>query len=849
MRQVESFSGAKPVGFVESEANARSLKTCQHCGLGVPEHRQDSLFCCLGCQTVYRILQERQWTHYYDLKHRDRPLRSPQPVQLSQQSYEYLDEASFKQQYGIRVSDAPDADWTMEFYLEGVHCSACVWLTEGLAEWIPGVRSIRLNLGSSVATVQVEARAALAPVAQEFQKLGYLPHPVRRDEGRVLQEQENRLLLARMGVAGACSGNTLLLALSLYAGATGDLARQFEWVSFLLYLPVLFFSAVPFFKSAWGALRTRQASMDLPVAFGLGVGSLVSIANVFSGNPELYFDSLSALIFLLLCTRYLLRRTQQAALLESHWMYFLWPAWVRRVQPESGQLERVSINAIHPRDRIQVWPGETFAVDGQVVAGQTQINPALLTGESRSQSLQVGDRVFAGTVNVEAPIDIQVEASGQATRLGALLKAMEQSLTQKSQLFSFSDRLSRGFVAATLVLALGVFLWGVFLAPVEGMADFFHRAFTVAIVACPCAFALATPLAFSLSLGRLARAGVLVKGAAVLERLAGIQTLFLDKTGTLIQGDPQVLAWEALTEQEPAELKQVVWALERKSRHPLALAICRHLESCTELPPEAPLGVEGFSEKWGQGVSGRVGGVCYRVGRLDSSVSWDTPPQGSCGLASDQKQWISSVGVYRGPDLVAKIHFGMKLFPGVEVELRRLRSLGFSPFLLSGDHPAPTQALAKSLGIAPEQCFSAVSPEEKGAILRAHPHALMVGDGANDALALAAADVGIAVRGAVEVSLQASDVYLRQDGLGSISLLVGVAQETVKVIRRNFFISLIYNFSAGTAALLGQISPLFAAVLMPASAFLLLLSSLWGTSKMRAYFGWQSPRVSSGVRS
>ena len=855
------------VEVVEAEAYLSHPVPCRHCGSPVPasilvtaatpftstastlgsDSGEAGFFCCRGCEAVFQILKDRALTGYYDLKRKDRPLRPSLPVSDVVENFAYLDEEDFRALYAD--------DLSMNFYLEGVHCSACVWLTEKVADWVQGVRSVRLNLGASVATVRISESGSFAEVAREFQKLGYRPHPVKQGEQELLRDRENRMLLIRLGIAGACSGNIMLLLISLYAGAEGELALRFRWISLALFLPVLFFSAVPFYRSAWGALRSIQASIDIPVAFGILFGASVSFLNLLHGSDQIYFDSLSTLVFLLLCTRYLLRKTQQSALNNTNLMHFLTPSVVRRRAPGPNSTrtvyQDVPLAQIRTGDLIEVLPGENIPVDGMISRGRSEVSPALLTGEATPNSVGPGDQVFAGTVNLSAPLEVLVTESGRNTRLGNIIRSMEEGLRKKASIVTFSDRISQGFVLATLGVSAALFIWGFQGDWHEG----FNRALAVVIVLCPCAFALATPLALSVTLGRLAECGILVKGAEVLEKLCRLDSVFLDKTGTLTFGMPEVLEWKFTQDQPGAqgpgqninEIKAAVLALEQQSSHVIAKALVRNLLPSPGFSPASENhSVEDFSETIGQGVQGTFRGKKYEIRSSRHPMNKELN-EGSEGPIIEALAH-TEISVFQDDRLVARVSLGDRIRPDSGFSVSALKSLGIAPWILSGDHREAVWSVARQIGILPQHCQAEASPEMKGRIVESHPRCLMVGDGANDSIALASAFVGISVHGGVEVSMRAADVYLTPHGaiqgavsggapgVSSVYRLIVIARETLRVIHRNFGLSIIYNVIAGTAAICGQINPLLAAVLMPISALVLFVSSILGTARMKATF-------------
>ncbi|MCM2279722.1 MAG: cadmium-translocating P-type ATPase [Oligoflexia bacterium] len=784
---------------------------CAHCGSRVARERvraaRDS-FCCEGCEAVSGILRSRGLTGYYSLRERGGSLRRPAPAPQLDRSYAYLDDPAFRKLY---ASDAGEGALQMAFFAEGVHCAACVWLLEKLPEFVPGVRSVSLDLGSSTAVVRVPPSGSFAEAAREFHRLGYRPHPVRGTEQEELQARENRRMLIRVGLSGACTGNIMLLAFAVYGGADGSWARLFNWLSFVIFLPVLFHGAVPFYQEAWRALRRRQISIDVPIVLGIAVGAAASFANLLSGSGHVYFDSLSALVFLLLSSRYVMRRAQQGALHSTKLLHFLAPSVVRRKRVQAPPYEEISMDLLQPGDLIEVRPSEPVPIDGIVTSGRSHLNRALLTGESDPVAVGAGETVFAGTVNLDSVLEIRVQASGYATRLGAILRAIETGQGRKAPIVNLTDRISRYFVAVAVALAGAVFAWG---AWSSGWQEGLNRALAMVIVTCPCALALATPLAMSVAIGRASRQGMLIKGADALERLASADSVYLDKTGTLTSGEFGVLEWSAAAGRE-REAERAALALEARSNHPVARAIVRHLSAKGAPEAGAIAEVHDFQERLGRGVSGRIGGVAYELRQAEPGASG------------------TEVVLSAGGETIARIALGDQLREGAREAVERLRASGLEPAILSGDAEGPVARVAAALGIPADKTHARATPERKSELIRGEARALMVGDGANDAAALSSAYVGVAVHGGMEVSLRAADAYLARPGVGPVLELVTAARESMKVVRRNLAFSLVYNVIGGGAALLGWVDPLFAAVLMPLSALTVFVSSIAGTRTMR----------------
>lgn len=768
---------------------------CRHCGLTFLGKGD---FCCQGCENVFTLLQSSGLGEYYDLKDGAYCFQPAQPVSWKGEAFGHLDAPEVRPVY-----ITPDGQ--ARFFVEGIHCVACLWLLERLPKLVPGIRTCRLDVSQSLLTLSLEAEAALGPIAAFIQRLGYRPHALPADQdAEALQKREQKRELLRLGLAAACTGNIMLMAVPLYGGATGFFGELFKWLSLGIYLPVAFWAAVPFYRSALGGLRSRQINIDVPIALAIVVGSVVSAFNLVAGSEHMYFDSLAALVFLLLASRYYLRQVQLRSARSSQLLQSFFAPIAHRLL--EGGLEDVPPGHLKAGDLVRVAHGERLPADGFVREGASQVNAAWLTGEHLPVEVKPGDAVHAGTVNEGPALVLEVEKAMADSRLGQILSQLEREA--RSPLIGMTDRVSRHFLTVVLVLAVGVFLALVGTRPAEGL----NRALSLLIVTCPCALALATPLTFSYALARAYRKGYVVKSGEALERLSEVRTVFLDKTGTLTQGE---LAVEGLVHVAgaPTRNRRLLVSLEGASLHPIARAIRHHLQG------EEPLPLESCQERVGVGVEGRFEGHRVEVRALPATDTVHT-----------------CVGLYEEGQLLVRVDLRDRLRPEAPAALRALRFAGCEVGILSGDQRPVVEALAAEAGLPLAQARASLSPEAKHAVLEATPHALMVGDGANDALALQKAHVGVAMHGGMDLSLKVADIYLSHPDLQALPDLLVLGRETRRVLWRNFALSIGYNLIGGLAALGGWINPLVAAVIMPLSSITVLLSSTLSTAEVRRRF-------------
>jgi len=784
-------------------SRAPAPSVCAHCGLpAAAEVRTEAgrTYCCTGCATAAAVIRASGLEGFYAL-----PERRPGAVHASGRGYAEFDHEAFQTAHRTR---RPDGTAEITVYLEGVHCASCVWLVERLPLVVPGAVQAELDVTRGTARLVWDpAQVALSALARALDQLGYPPHPVRGREALQARRAEDRAMLLRIGVAGAIAMNVMAIALAMYAGLFGGIEpafeRYFRWASLALAVPAVLWPGRVFFVSAWTAVRAGRLHMDVPIAVALGVGLLQGARNTVRDAGPVYFDAVATLILLLLIGRYLQHRAQRRAADAAALLGALAPATARLVDEATGAVRDIPTEAVMPAMLLEVRPGDTLAADGDVIDGSSAIDLALLTGESRPVRVTPGTSVYAGTTNLSATLRVRVTQPGAESRLGRLLRDVERGIGERPPTVLFADRVAGAFIATILALAAttAALWWG------RDPAAAVDHAIALLVVTCPCALAMATPLAFTVAIGRAAARGILIKGGHALEALTVPGTILLDKTGTLTGGRLALVSWDG----EEA-LRPLVLAAERESRHPVAEAFR------AAWPDVAAAEVECREETLGAGVEVRVAGRVVRVGR----PSWVAP--GATPDAADRTPvWVSVDGV-----VVGRAAFADPVRPEAASALATLRAQGWRVRILSGDAPPVVAAVAARLGLPADGHEGAATPERKRDVVHAARTAgtvVMVGDGVNDAAAIAAATVGVAVRGGAEASMAAADVYLAGGGIGALGALLDGSRRTTRVIRRNMLIALGYNVVAIALAMAGRLDPLAAAVLMPVSSVTAILGA------------------------
>jgi P-type Cu2+ transporter len=785
--------------------NLAAPASCAHCGLDVPAALIDpdtsQQFCCNGCSTVWAVLHESGLGEYYRL----RSEASAQPAAPSRKSYDELDDPVLQ-----AACCRPLAGGLLaaDLYLEGVHCSACVWLVERVPSVVPGVQQVTLDVGRSLVEIVFSpTETTLGTVARTLDSFGYAAHPRHGASEAERRRHEDRALLVRIAVAGAAAGNAMLMAFALYGGLFDgmdpDHERLLRFGSLAVTLPAVLYSGSTFFRGALAALRTRTPHIDLPLAIGIGAGFVHGAIATLLGSGDVYFDSITILIFLLLVGRFVERRQTRVARDAAALLGSLAPASARKLD-ERGAHD-VPIEALKLGDRVEIRAGEHVPADGVVIAGESSIDASLLTGESRPERVGAGDRVHAGCVNLLRRLEVEVEASGAATRVGKLVESMQQAAARRAPIVRLADRVAGKFVIAVLLAAALCF--GMWLLIDSSRA--LDHTIALLVISCPCALGMATPLAVSAALGRAARRGILVKGGEVLEQLTQPGLIVFDKTGTLTQGRLEVVDWQG----DPS-LAPIVAAIESHSAHPIAAALMR-------AHPGARADVMDVRETLGGGLEATLGASSIVVGSASFVATHRAlvPDWAARAVTAHAALAHTPVLVAVDGEVRAVAALGDPLRPDVSASLEALRELGWELAIASGDHPDAVAAIGRELGVA--RAEGGVSPEAKlGLVERARDHGpvVMVGDGVNDAAALSAASVGIAVHGGAEASLAAADVFTTRSGIAPIVELIRASRRTLAVIRRGIAFSLLYNLLGVALALAGLLEPLLAAVLMPLSS-------------------------------
>jgi P-type Cu2+ transporter len=718
--------------------------------------------------------------------------------------------------------------WSSSVVFEGMHCAACAITLEDALRAVPGVESVQISAASHRGRIVWSPEKTRPSLwMRSVENFGYKAIPANDAHAHERRRQEARRMVWRLSVAALCMMQVMMYATPSYVADPGDITPEMvhllRWASWVLSLPVMFFSCAPFFRSALRDLRQRQVSMDLPVALGMLVTFVVSSVGTFEPTgpfgAEVYFDSLTMFVFFLLAGRWLeLRlRDRTAGALEA--VLNRLPDSVRKRMPD-GQWALMSIRRLAVGDVIEVLPGEALAGDGVVRAGQTQVDEALLTGESRPLTRMSGDRVIAGSHNLSGTIEVQIEQVGAATRYAQIVSLMDSASVSKPSMALLVDRWAKPFLIAVLLASLGsaIYWW-----PTDP-AHALMVAVAVLVVTCPCALSLATPAAMLATAGALARSGVLVRRLEALQNLAAVDTVIFDKTGTLTRDAFELAEIHTRSGVSGEQALQWAGALARHSLHPVSRALWsearRRAESRGALAALEALNAQGVSELAGQGMSGVLpvtSGVLNL--RLGSATFCLAPALGGDRLQAslaDDMGWL------------ATFELAEEVRPEAIEVMTQLQKMGLDLKVLSGDAQKAVQQVAALVGISDAQW--ACNPQDKlqtVKALQAQGHRVaMVGDGLNDGPVLAGADVSFALGQAVPLAQSKADFVLMG---GQLSILVPTllrSRQTLRIVKQNLVWAAFYNAVCVPLALLGWLPAWAAGLGMALSSLLVVLNAL-----------------------
>lgn len=790
------------------------MNDCFHCGL--PNFEGDKFstviagvkqpMCCLGCQAVSQSIVDNGLEDYYTF--RTAPAARGDAL---------LDETMNK----LAVYDNPDVQdefvveqrntKQIQLTVEGITCAACGWLIEKQMSRTPGIAKVAVNVANRRALIDWDpGQTELSSILAVFQRIGYKASPFQQDKHEETFRLEQKSFLKKVGLAGIMTMQVMMLMMGLYFDLFGNIENEtkqyFHWIALVLTTPVVLYSGSVFYLSAYKALAAKTVNMDVPVTIAIFGTYIAGVKATWLEMGDVYFESICMFVFFLLMSRFLEHRARhRAATISSNMLQYI-P--VSATVIEDDKLTNVLAKQLQPGQHVIVKPGETIPVDGVVIEGKSQVDEAMLNGEFEPTTKQQGNRVFGGTVNQTGVLTIKVSTRLKDALINQIVRMQEAAMGEKPAIAQLADKLSRYFVVAVLIISALTFGIWTYL----GNPDAFWIMISVLVATCPCALGLATPSALTCAMAKLNKNGVILKRADALESISEIDTLVLDKTGTLTQGQFSLRRSWQYDESQAEMLAAIAGTLESRSEHPIAMAFAI----------EKPLNVSNVDTVLGAGVQGVIDGKQYRIGsrhyicqQLDNRALAGLPNDAHSAnvwLADEHSvlavYWLDDALKHNVDDVVAAIPVQRKV-------------------LLSGDTPKNVESVAQTLDI--EEFLAAQKPEDKLAYIQQQQqngHALMMlGDGVNDAPVLASADVSVAVGNATDLAKSSADVILLSDTIDALPQLFTMSAKTRTKIKQNIAWSLGYNLLVLPFAVSGLLAPWMAALGMSLSSVIVVTNS------------------------
>ena len=768
----------------------------------------EALFCCHGCAGAAQLINNMGLKSFYEYREKCQS-EIPNP---------HTDSTEIKfADYASSETTLADGSKELRLVIPDIRCVACVWLLEQVLCKQEGVNDVQISFAKRRVRLRYSDALNSEALITLIRRLGYSPMPYREGSVRLSLEKQKKDMLVRLGVAGIGMMPVMMFALASYfAGpATADNAASgmdplyetlLRWASLALSLPVVFYSAAPFHRGAYLALKHHQLGMDFPVSLAILAAWGLSVFNTLTMGSSVYFDTACMFTFFLLIGRFVELVSQQHFQDNEDALLKLLPSTVTRVRKSNGKdvYESIASSKIQTNDLLYVAPGEPIAADGIVVKGRSSVSEAAFTGESIASIKSPGARVLAGANNHDAPLLIRAQCPAQEFLIEQIKTLYDEASAYRPYWSRLADRASMWFIASVLSLsfAAGIFWF------LSGSPDYIVIALTVLVVACPCALSLATPVASTVATTALRNKGLLIRDGSLLERLANIDTVVFDKTGTLTQARLQLIDVQPLADLSADQCLIIASTLEQYSQHPIAQAFT----AATDLMAgNVSLSQEG-------GISGVIEGIEYRIGKptfASQAHATLTPP-------TREGHWVMLASTR--PLAWFKLQDAVRLEAGTLIST--LRSNGLKTAILSGDASSEGERIANSLQV--DEIYIGLTPEDKIAHIRrlgVDASVLMIGDGVNDAGAMAAASCSVAIAPRDLVVQQCADATLLTPDLSLIPMTLNFAKRCQRVIRQNITWALCYNLTAIPFALLGLLPPWLAALGMSASSVLVVLNA------------------------
>lgn len=795
-------------------------KQCLHCKSPVSG---DNEYCCLGCKSAHGLISGLGLNNFY--KYLEEQV-SRDKLQLNRDTkLEEVDMYEF-------IQEDENGGYSLNLLVEGIHCSSCVWLIEEALKKQEGVTHVRLNMSTRKLVIEWSGKKKSGnKYANLIRNMGYKATAFDPETMKTENDKEQKSLLLALAVAGFSSGNIMLMSVALWSTSQaimGIATRDFiHLISAIIALPTVVFSGRVFFKSGFKALINKRTNMDIPISIAIILTTAISIWEGINSAEHTYFDSVTMLIFFLLIGRYLDVKSKNKARSAAGDMLKLVSNSALLVDTENGMLKNIPTSKIAIGDIIQVNSGDKFPIDGVLQDGySTEIDTSIITGESIPREHNYGDEVFAGTVNLGDTVRLQATQLSKKSLLSEVIKLMEKAESSNSKYNDISAKAIKIYAPLVYLAGLSTFLFWYFIGEHDAKESLI-TAISVLIITCPCAFGLAVPTVQVLSNGRLFRNGIMLKNAEALEKLTKITHAIFDKTGTITKGKPVLQKFDdKLMNKSDVD---IIISMASKSNHPYSKAIYDKFSS--DVDGSHLSDVENISENAGQGLEyiDEVTGDKYRLGKVSWAVFDGSMSDASYENGKNIKADLQGVSFSKNGHEIINFRFTDEVRADANYVIDGLDEIDIKSKLISGDSVEAVKEIAIEVGF--EEYVGAALPADKMQNIEdihnqnSDNMVLMVGDGLNDAPAMAAADVSISPSSALYITQNSADIVFQGEDLSPILTAIKTAKSSVNVIKQNFAIAFAYNFIAIPVAFLGYVTPLVAAAAMSGSSILVVLNS------------------------
>ena len=770
---------------------------CLHCNADISLSIQSS-FCCLGCSAAYSFINKLKLDKYYEYC-RNIYGKNPKKVNEIENNLDYLEHIVIKENQSYKII----------LLIDSINCGACVWLIENTLKKQPTITNARLNLSTNRLTIEWHSEKKLIhEFIKVIEKLGYKATPFSSDQMLAKSLEQQKDLLKRLVVSGAVSAQIMMISIAIWAGNMQ--ASMGEYMKLMLHLfiaittiPAVIYSGMPFFKSAFNALKNKRSNMDIPISVGTITATIISIQETFYHSDYTYYDAAISLIFILLIGRYLDLKVRNQANATAHDLILNQPTSVTIIEDNKYRLINIKKAVVGQTALITV--GERIPIDGIIIEGNSEVDNSIISGETIPLKVSVGSSVFAGSINLSGILKIKITKTADNTTLNEVLKLIEGAKQVKSQYINIADKITSFYTPVVFTAATFTFiLWYYFFA-VHFTKSLLY-AISVLIVTCPCSLGLAVPTVQVVAVSKLIKNGILVKSQNALEKLASITDIVFDKTGIITHGTPQWLNKDAFND----ELLQIIASVARHSKHPLMKAI-------TNATSNNNIADIKVTEHQGMGITALINQTEIKIGN-----------RVLCDIVDNKQHHDNYLETwFKHGNTVKRLIFEDKIRSEAIDVINILKENGYQFVLLSGDRNEVVTKVALQIKI--DKFSGLLKPEDKYNMIKQlqknGKKVLMIGDGLNDSPALQIADVSLSPSTAIAISSSNSDIVFQRD-LYSILICLSIAKKSIKLIKQNFLLSFIYNILTVPIAIIGLMTPLIAAVAMASSSIIVVLNAM-----------------------